>query len=219
MVIVFDLDDTVYEEKTFLHSGFENVARYLSAKKKVPPEQILSEIHNIHKIYGRDRVFNRVLKKLNIPMKNELLKCISIYRYSQRKIKPYSDFLKCFAKSNYKTYLVTDGNPKVQRHKINLLNVGSLFLKTFCTRQYGLSYEKPSLKCFEKILKIENCEYQDLVYVGDNVLKDFVNLNTKGAHTIRLHRGNYKNTIKEKSFHAMYTFDNHKDIFDKISSL
>ena len=48
-----------------------------------------------------------------------------------------------------------------------------------------MARQKPSLYCFEKILKIEKADYDKLVYVGDNPMKDFVNLNKAGAMTIQ----------------------------------
>jgi len=221
LVIIFDLDDTIYEENTFLLSGFKNVSDYLGKKTNTSPHYIYEEIISLNNRFSRDKIFNRILYQLGIFSKKELKKCISVYRYSNRKIEPYKDFLENILdiKRNKNIYLVTDGNAIVQKHKVNLLKIGSLFHKIFFTRNYGIKSEKPSLTCFKKIAEIEGCSLSDLIYIGDNIEKDFVNLNKVGATTIRLIRGNYSSINKDKKFQAIYNFKDFTEIKDQIKQV
>jgi putative hydrolase of the HAD superfamily len=108
--------------------------------------------------------------------------------------------------------LVTDGNKIVQRNKINAMNLDSFFKKIFITYQYGIKYSKPSLYCFKKIIEAEKAEWKNLVYIGDNPYKDFVNLNRMGAQTIRIRRGPYKNTITSKGCDAKIQISNLEEL-------
>ena len=56
-----------------------------------------------------------------------------------------------------------------------------------------------------KIKSIENCDWEDLVYIGDNPNKDFVSLNKVNAKTIRIKKGNYSHIVLSKDFEARYT--------------
>ena len=49
---------------------------------------------------------------------------------------------------------------------------------------------------------IENCEWIDLVYIGDDPNKDFVNLNPLGVKTIRVNTGRFKNQKAKDGYDA-----------------
>ena len=59
-----------------------------------------------------------------------------------------------------------------------------------------MRYQKPSLYCFRLIKKIENCGFKEIVYIGDNPIKS-LNCNKNGIKTIRVMRGELKNTKKK----------------------
>ena len=65
-----------------------------------------------------------------------------------------------------------------------------------------LKHSKPSTYCFEKIAKLEKVEYKDIVYIGDNPNKDFVNIKKLGFRTIRVLKGMFSNLNKETKFEA-----------------
>ena len=51
----------------------------------------------------------------------------------------------------------------------------------------------------------------DLIYIGDDPNKDFLNLNIKKAITIRINQGRFKNISIEKKYEAKYVFNNLKN--------
>ncbi len=61
MIWVFDLDDTLYNEKEFVLNGYFKVAKYL--KKKFKINNSYNEIKKIHFSRGRKEIFNKILKK------------------------------------------------------------------------------------------------------------------------------------------------------------
>ena len=76
------------------------------------------------------------------------------------------------------------------------------FKRIYYTNEYGIKFNKPSLHCFNKIKKLENCNYSDMIYVGDNPFKDFFNCNKAGIKTVRVMRGMYKEIKLSKFYDA-----------------
>ena len=67
---------------------------------------------------------------------------------------------------------------------------------------------KPNLHCFKIIKKKEKVKWSEIIYVGDNPNKDFINLNSVGAVTIRVLTGPFKKMITNKKFDAKYKVNN-----------
>ena len=105
-------------------------------------------------------------------------------------------------------YIVTDGNKLVQKTKVKCLHLDRYFKKIFITHYYGIKNSKPSLYCFEKNQRPRKCHWNELVYVGDNPAKDFIQLNKVGALTIRVKTGSYSGVSAEKEFDAQKTIEN-----------
>ena len=207
MILIFDLDDTLYDEKTFYLSGLKNVSKYLTNEFNLNYKKIFSELKINFLKKGRNSLLENFLKQKKIYNLTNLNKIIKIYRYHQYKIHLYNDakhFLKHFRDSSM--YIITDGNKVVQHSKIKKLSLNRYFKKIFITHRYGIKSAKPSLKCFSIIKKRENVKWSSLVYIGDNPNKDFVNLNKKGSLTIRILRGMYKNKKVSKLYDAQYKY-------------
>jgi len=214
MILVFDLDDTLYDEKQFVYSGFLEVANWISEMSKTSSNVIYESMVKDLSVNGRGEVFNNALKKYFHITKKNIKKCISIYRLHKPRInleKDVVDLLMELGKT-YKLYIVTDGNKIVQNNKIKYLGVEKYIKKAFITYRYGLTASKPSLKCFEIIKNIEKINWQELVYIGDNPNKDFVNLNKVNAITIRVLQGDYANIEVTNEYDAKFKIDKLTDL-------
>ena len=93
---------------------------------------------------------------------------------------------------HYPKYLLTDGNKAVQSKKVKSLKIDRYFKHIIITHNYGLKNSKPSTYCFHKILQWEEAKPKDLVYIGDNPKKDFLNIKKDGFRTVRVLTGEYK---------------------------
>ena len=208
MIVVFDLDDTLYEEIQFVKGGFQAVAKLLSHKLHINEKKINIRLMQILLKFGRGKVFNQLLKENNIKNLSLIKKCLSVYRSHSPKIKLYKDAKKLISTMNMNPYIVTDGNKIVQKRKIKFLNLENKVKKAFVTHNYGINHAKPSIYCFKKIKDIENIKWQEMIYIGDNPQKDFVNLNKLGVKTVRVMKGPYKLIKVKKSFDAKYKINN-----------
>tara|TARA_B100001250_G_scaffold414603_1_gene454455 strand:+ start:16868 stop:17530 length:663 start_codon:yes stop_codon:yes gene_type:complete len=215
MIIVFDMDETLYDEFTYVKDSLNAVALYLSLKYTINLDRLKSELLYEIKINGRGKTFDNVLKKNSIFSKKELNNCISVYRKNTPKINIYDSAKLVLEKlSSSAKYLVSDGNKLVQNNKVKALDISKYFKKIFLTHNYGRDHAKPSTYCFKIIKNLENCSWNEMVYIGDDPTKDFVALNPLGVQTIRIHKGRLKDLKPGKKFDAKYHI---KDIYEVIN--
>ena len=76
MIIVFDLDEVLYDEKTYVISGFRAVSEFLE-KDEAIPKKIIFEYLKRRLKNGRERIFNDLLDNFRI--------------YNQKNLKKFSN--------------------------------------------------------------------------------------------------------------------------------
>ena len=126
-LIAFDLDDTLYDEATFVESGFLEVANFLAKKFDFNKKEVFKIIKQNYQQYGRGKVFNYALKQLKIKSTKSLIfKLISVYRLHDPKIKTFpgiKPFLLSLKKKNIFLILITDTRWSVQFRKVKTLDI------------------------------------------------------------------------------------------------
>jgi putative hydrolase of the HAD superfamily len=208
MVFVFDLDDTLYEELSFVRSGFRAVADYLSPLIGLPQSQIVEAL-NAELQLQREQVFDRFLLKQGIKSQKMIKSCVSVYRGHEPSISLFPEARACLARlQEHPIYIVTDGNQLVQRKKFLALGLDLLVRRCFFTYAHGLHRRKPSPYCFEKICQIEQVSPSSVVYIGDNPHKDFVGIKPLGFQTVRVLTGPYRYDQVDEVYEAHFTIPN-----------
>ena len=202
MVIVFDLDDTLYDELTYVRSGFRAVADYLQNTYGIPVKSSMDFMMQ-KLVAGRGRIFDELLMEFHIYNKKTVRKCLSVYHrhYPAIRLSPEADA--CLRRlAGYPLYIVTDGNKLVQTNKLRALGLFSRAKFCYVTHRYGVKNAKPSPYCFLKICEREKVQSQAVVYIGDNPQKDFVWIKPLGFKTIRVYQGQHKDVTKPPEFEA-----------------
>ena len=204
--MIFDLDDTLYEERTFVMSGFDAVARSICQQTGKSYSKIIQTLIDDFTHNPRGKIFDRAFEKLGLPNKSAVSRAISIYRSHEPTINllPGVRGVLEDLSSTGPIYLVTDGNKLVQSNKVKALDITNYFAGIYITHRFGRDAAKPSLTCFEKIKHKESADWNDLVYVGDDPNKDFVSLNKQGSNTIRVHQGRFKDFVATEGYDAKY---------------
>ena len=216
MIYIFDLDDTLYDERQYVESGLMAVAVYVEKTWGVNQQSGLNELISLLDNNGRGQIFNDYLAMHGIPAtKVNVRACISAYRLHKPTLSIPKAHLALLKGLPLPLYLVTDGNKVVQANKVNALSISHYFKRVFITHRFGVKHAKPSTYCFEKIKHAEQCQWQDMVYVGDNPAKDFVNLNKLNMPTVRVLTGVHKHVAAKPGFDAKYTISR----LDEITSL
>ncbi|MBT9172539.1 MAG: hypothetical protein DDT21_00925 [Syntrophomonadaceae bacterium] len=202
MIAVFDLDDTLYEELTFVRSGFKAVAGYISDRYNISAGHTLSYMmQRLEK--GREQIFDDMLTEFGLLSKTNVRKCVSLYRGHKPDISLYREAADCLDRlACVPVYIVTDGHKIVQKNKLLALGLYERVKFCFVTYQYGIKYSKPSPYCFHKICAKEKTTPDKVVYVGDNPRKDFVGIKPYGFKTIRVLTGQYREVQMGKEYEA-----------------
>ncbi|MHC4116512.1 MAG: HAD family hydrolase [Planctomycetota bacterium] len=210
-VVVFDLDDTLYDEIEYCKSGFSAVAEFLANLPDAPTaERIFSALWGQFNAGNRTRTFNAALRELAISCDEERVReLLGVYRNHPPKItlpEQSRDVLDEL-KAKYTLALLTDGFMPAQRLKVQALGIEGDFESIVYTEQLGREFWKPSTAGFEKIMLDLGARAENIVYIADNEEKDFIAPNKLGFSTVRLIRpaGIHKSTSHEAGAAAQHT--------------
>jgi len=199
-IFVFDLDDTLYSERSYELSGINAVWNKLlelnpEIRKIISLEQLVKENEQWVELVLQ-------IESQNLTISRDLL--LEIYRSHFPSIELYDDscqFLSFLVENKAKLAMITDGRSFSQRQKLKALNIEHLFNPLQISEETG--YPKPN---GESYLAIESHYpgYQYL-YIGDNPKKDFVTPNKLGWMTYGLrNRGNNVHPQLDKANQRIY---------------
>lgn len=181
--IVFDLDDTLYNEKNYVRSGFNAIGNAF------PQFKDLSE--KLWKAFSDGKTaVDVVVDELGLQKEKYKQKFLEIYRCHKPDIKLNEnvyEVLSKLKKNNKKLGLITDGRPEGQHNKIEALGIADFFDKIIITDELGGSdCRKPNPLAFNIMKKSLKLEYKDMCYIGDNINKDFIAPEKLGIISVHL---------------------------------
>ncbi len=180
MVIVFDLDDTLYNEIDFVKSGFREVARYLHN------EVYYEYMMKVFREEGSGKIFNKLIEKYNLSI--SLKKLIEIYRFHYPDISLTKDTIELLDfTQQFHTALISDGHYIMQKNKFFSLGLKKYIEFPIFTDFYQT--DKLDIKIFKLVMEFFK-EEKHFIYIADNPKKDFIVPNKLGWITIR-----YKNPL------------------------
>jgi putative hydrolase of the HAD superfamily len=202
MVIVFDMDDTLYDETTYVLSGFRAVARFLQDEHEIPQDESYAMMEQKLK-GGRGRIFDDVLLHYGKHSKKLSQKCVSVYRTHAPTIQLDPEAVACLKRfADHPKYVVTDGNKVAQHNKVLALGLYRKVKHVYVTHRYGKHNAKPSPYCFLQICQRERVEPHEVVYIGDNPNKDFLNIKKLGFKTVRILKGSFRDLNMPEEYEA-----------------
>ncbi len=190
-VVIFDLDDTLISEKAYIESGYQHIAKLLSSrvsKDYAEIYQMLMDLFNESPLL----VFNRLLDLLGMPYKeSDIFELVEVYRNHVPAVDFFNDVLPCLKNlknKKMKTGIITDGYASTQRHKIKAVQADHLIDKIIITDELGREYWKPHSLAYEMMKEKFGVEFYEMIYVGDNVKKDFISANYLNIVTVMIKR-------------------------------
>ena len=216
--IIFDLDDTLYNEIDYLKSAYKEIATALTKKSL--------GVHSVENIYN-DLLFFYVQKKdafqeiiIKYDFKNIFKEdLLNLYRNHYPSINLTAEnrnLLQQLIAKGYKLGLITDGRSIQQRNKIKALNIEKYFEYILISEEFGK--EKPNQANYNYFVQLLG--ESSFFYVADNVNKDFISPNQMGWKTICL-LDNGKNIHKQqfeisKVYLPHFKIQNLKEILNLI---
>lgn len=169
--IIFDLDDTLYCEKDYVRSGYRAVAKELPKIENAYGKlwSAFEEGHAaIDKVLSDEGVFTPELKE----------RCVSVYRSHIPEIKlceGVAEMLAALRAKGIKLGIITDGRPEGQRNKIMALGLENMVDEIIVTDELGGAiFRKPCDISFRIMQRKMGVPFESMVYVGDNLTKDFI---------------------------------------------
>lgn len=199
--ILFDLDDTLYPELSFVKSGYSFVSEKFHSEFGVGSGEMYNKLEEL---FAQDRknVFDRFA-----PGSVLVPELISAYRFHIPDIKPYDDVkptLDEIRRIGIKTGIITDGNAETQKNKLFSLGIHNLIDCVVYTGELPKGCGKPSALPFELAAQKLAVKPEDLIYIGDNPEKDFFVSKALPIKTVRIIRegslyenSEYREGIKE----------------------
>jgi len=191
-VVVFDLDDTLYDEIDYCRSGFAAVAEYLAEPPGVPPaKRIFAALWGQFSAGNHTRTFDAALDELDIEFDSiRVRRLVDVYRNHMPRITLPDESREILdeLKKKCTLALLTDGFLPAQQLKVQALGIEDYFASIVYTEQLGREFWKPSSVGFEKIMQDLDVKPENIVYIGDNEKKDFIAPNKLGFSTIHLMR-------------------------------
>ena len=212
--VIFDLDDTPYDEVEYCRSGFASVARFLADSPDRPTaERIFDCFWKQFKAGNRTKTFNAALDELGIAYDDKFIQeMIKTYRSHVPKISLPADSRDVLSRlsAKYTLGLLTDGFLPAQQLKVHALGLEKYFKSIVYTEQLGRESWKPSPAGFEKLMKTLNAKTETMAYVADNEKKDFIAPNELGFLTIQIIRPARLHTDSAKQSRAAARYVIHK---------
>lgn len=169
--VIFDLDDTLYSEKEYVYSGFRKIAMMFDE-----PE-LSDRMWQVFLHGGR-----AIDETIQTSRRKEALQ---IYRNQEPEIHLYTGVADMIARirTEKKVGIITDGRPEGQWAKIRAL--GLKVDEIIVTDELGgIEYRKPNLLAYQLMAERLAMPYDRMVYIGDNVAKDFVAPESLGMNCI-----------------------------------
>ena len=193
--IVFDLDDTLYAERDYVHSGYQAVQEALAQMPRSSPQCP----HAAQWLWGRFQqgqaagAFDALSDEYGLGLSPaEISALVTAYRNHRPTIRPYGGAAAMLGRFHELAPLglLSDGFMPAQQLKLDALKLGRFFDAVVFTETLGANREfwKPAPQGFEAISKQLGAAGADCAYVSDNPAKDFVAPNALGWRTIQFLR-------------------------------
>ncbi|MBI9017506.1 MAG: HAD family hydrolase [Phycisphaerae bacterium] len=228
--LIFDMDDTLYDEINYCRSGYRVISHAISAmlapgtQRTVSSAEIFDFIWNQFQNGDRSRIFNDTLDNFYIPYDSKVITdLVKIYRDHSPIISldPADADILTQLRGKYKLALLSDGFLPAQQLKADALGLDKYFDMILFTESIRRDAWKPSPLGYQKILTDLNITTNCWAYIADNETKDFIYPNAAGATSIKLNRPNKVHIKPAPNLQAcpQYSIDSLAQLPQILSSL
>ena len=185
--VFFDLDDTLYDELTFVHGGFRAVAETVAQRFGLDARQVCECLHKALQQHGRGKIFDVVCSDLGIGTPGLVPELVDVYRTHVPGIAFFSDAvatLKSLRAQGMRLGAITDGLHTVQKNKVAALGLEALVDFVIYTDELGPGRGKPHPAAFQKALQNARVKPDEAAYIGNDPSKDFGGPNALGMWSV-----------------------------------
>jgi putative hydrolase of the HAD superfamily len=190
-MVVFDLDDTLYQERDFAFSGYRRLEGFVAARYGI--QGFGDACRRLFEAGERRHIFDRACAGLGLAAGPELIAAlVAEYRFHPPRISLCPDAARYLSRAAARPGglpmgLITDGPETMQRNKIAALGIEALIRHIRPTGAWGAGYGKPHPRAFEE-MEGKAPPGARLAYVADNPAKDFITPKARGWATVQILR-------------------------------
>lgn len=183
IVLVFDLDDTLYKEVDYVYSAFRAVSAYVEA------ETGFSDAFSVMNKAFKKRLnfFDELVDAMPADKKPDVQKLLEIYRFHTPSLTidtATKSTLELLAgDDSFILGIITDGRSRSQRNKLEALGIIDLFDNSNIIISEETGFDKHSPDNFN-FFKKKYPQAKRFIYVGNDTAKDFFHANKLGWTTI-----------------------------------
>lgn len=190
-LVIFDLDNTLYDENQYFHAVFMEFAKLHKIEEKKALMAINQTLQDQTRLESKD-IFQSFLQATPLGFHQTLHdELYALYTQISCQLHPFKDAISTLSSlQNQKIpfAILTNGSPLAQQNKIKNLKFQNF--PVFYARQKGKEYEKPHAKAFELVLEsFSDFEAKDCIFVGDHPKTDILGAKNMGMMALRLKRG------------------------------
>lgn len=165
--VIFDLDDTLYSEKDCVRSGYKAVAKHLGN------DDYADKLWQYF-LDGKQAI-DVLLAEIGADDRKQ--ECLQVYREHIPDISLYDGVVEIISElknQNIKVGIITDGRVNGQKNKLKALGLYELVDDVIITDELGgIQFRKPCDIAFRIMQNKWRIPFEQLIYVGDNINKDF----------------------------------------------
>jgi putative hydrolase of the HAD superfamily len=191
--VLFDLDDTLFDQSTWLSGAWDSVAR-AAIPYGVEPRALVRALHRVYAL-GSDRgdVIDRALALVG-RSDVAVAPLLSAFRaHAPTALAPYAGVTDALdaLRGRVAIALVSDGDPTVQRAKVRALGLEPRFDVIVFGDELGREHRKPSPVGLLTALVALGVDPTSAVVIGDRPRADIAAAHAAGIRAVRVRTGEF----------------------------
>jgi putative hydrolase of the HAD superfamily len=191
--VLFDLDDTLYDQRQWLDGAWQAVAAR-AALDGVDRGRLDEALRDLA-ADGSDRgtIIDRALARLGETSVSVPALVAAFRSHAPVKLDPYPGVVDALSDLHARVPLglISDGDPVIQRAKLNALGLTPFFSSVVLSDEHGRAHRKPDPLPFRVALTELGVDARDAVYVGDRPAKDVAGAVCSGLRGVRVRTGEW----------------------------
>ena len=198
--LIFDLDNTIYDENSFLEQSYRNISNEINCISGHLENEMFDYLWSEYLIKGRDELFDKFIKEFSLTKLADTELILSIMRSKGSKLIMFNYFAEFLSEisnlGKYKFFIITNGNKQQQSSKISHLGLFNNHLLKEVV--YSSDFQpKPSPDSF--IFLDNQYDLKNPIYIGDSEIDKEFSINAKINFARILFKRNDSGFIDESS--------------------
>jgi len=191
--VLIDMDDTLYDERAYVLSGFRAVAEAIAGRHpEVDVDGLFADMTAELDARGRGKVFDQALMQAGLtPTPDLIAGLVRVYREHHPRIALWPGVAEALAEigARCRTAIVTDGLAVMQRRKVEALGLAARVDEVLYCWEHDAA--KPAPTCYFEALRRLGARAEEAVVIGDRPDHDMAAARAVGCRSIRVLTGRF----------------------------